>query len=186
MILLKLPWTIVYGSWLIVHINIGSGKWSADTSIRLRFVEIFWYNANNDHNEYPSFDAVAALLLPYVAERLLVWGAGMNISISLRGVLSYITKYITKPEPCGRCANTSELAMRNLSHIDRFLNARMIGAPKIFAIALHVRMKSRCGSVLYTTKLQGWLEFGKDEHFRELNVVRSVKKIQASRKHFRG
>ena len=112
------------------------------------------YNADTDRNEYPTFDAVDAKLSPYVAEWLLAWGAGMNIQYcTSSGFLSYIAKYITKPEPYGRCANTNELAMRNASPVDRFLNARMIGAPEIVAIALHLRMKSRGGSVLCTTKL---------------------------------
>ena len=45
--------------------------------------------------------------------------------------LSYIAKYITKPEPHGILTDTEELRARdNMSDAERFLNARMVGMPE--------------------------------------------------------
>ena len=45
--------------------------------------------------------------------------------------LSYIAKYMTKPEPHGILADTEELRAReNMSDAERFLNCRVVGMPE--------------------------------------------------------
>ena len=60
---------------------------------------------------------------------MLVAGACMNIQRMDDAVfLSYIAKYITKPEPNGILADTDELRAReNMSDAERFLNCRIRG-----------------------------------------------------------
>ena len=112
------------------------------------------YNKDLDRNEYVKFDDIDTRLSPYVPEWLFSWGANMNIQLcKTSGFISYIAKYITKPEPYGIVRNTEALSARCDSHIDRFLNARKVGAPEAVASTLRLPMKSPGSVVTCTTKL---------------------------------
>ena len=62
-------------------------------------------------------------------EVVLAWGGGMNIQYcTTAGFLSYISKYITKPEPYGTVTDTDSLRARDgqdMSPVVRFLRARV-------------------------------------------------------------
>ena len=70
---------------------------------------------------------------PYVPLWLLAWGANMNIQfMTATSFLSYISKYVPKPEPSTRVEDTAELRARDNRHERqvRYLNARKVGAPE--------------------------------------------------------
>ena len=59
-------------------------------------------NEEEDRYEYRIECEEDARISPYIPEWLLVWGANMNIQYCTSGgFLSYISKYVCKPEPSG-------------------------------------------------------------------------------------
>ena len=90
------------------------------------------YNVTTDRYEVRADEPEDQRLSPYVPLWLLAWGASMNVQFcTSAGFLSYIAKYVTKPEPYGALADNDALREReNLSDKARFLTARIIGAPE--------------------------------------------------------
>ena len=92
-------------------------------------------NISTDRYEIRSDQPEDQRLSPYVPLWLLAWGASMNVQYCTgAGFLSYIAKYVTKPEPYGTLADNDGLRERehtpHLSAKARFLTARIIGAPE--------------------------------------------------------
>ena len=68
--------------------------------------------------------------------------------------LSYIAKYITKPEPHGILTDTEELRARdNMSDAERFLNARIVGMPEACHRTWGFHMKAGTNVVHLITKI---------------------------------
>ena len=80
-------------------------------------------------------------------EVVLAWGGGMNIQYcTTAGFLSYISKYITKPEPYGTVTDTDSLRARDgqdMSPVVRFLRARVVGAPEAVFRCFGFHVKER-------------------------------------------
>jgi len=87
---------------------------------------------------------------------LLAWGRGMNIQYcTSAGFLSYIAKYICKPEPHGALYDTEALRDREglQSPLACFLCARIMGAPEAIYRALGFLLKSSTPVVHVPTDL---------------------------------
>ena len=68
--------------------------------------------------------------------------------------LSYIAKYMTKPEPHGILADTEELRAReNMSDAERFLNCRVVGMPEACHRTWGFKMKAGTNVVHLITKI---------------------------------
>ena len=68
--------------------------------------------------------------------------------------LSYIAKYITKPEPNGILADTDELRAReNMSDAERFLNCRIVGMPEACHRTWGFHMRAGTNVVHLITKI---------------------------------
>ena len=102
-------------------------------------------NVATDRWDQECFEEEDGRLSPYVTEWLLASGASMNIQFcTTAGFLSYIAKYITKPEPYGTLADNAALRERdgNASAQVRFLQARVVGAPEAVYRALGYPLRS--------------------------------------------
>jgi len=99
-------------------------------------------NEEEDRYEYRIECEEDARISPYIPEWLLVWGANMNIQYCTSGgFLSYISKYVCKPEPSGLVPDTDSLRERQNRRQTRFLNARLVGAPEAIAHLLGYVLK---------------------------------------------
>ena len=86
---------------------------------------------------------------------MMLAGACMNIQrVDDAVFLSYIAKYITKPEPHGILADTEELRAREkMSDAERFLNCRIVGMPEACHRTWGFHMKAGTNVVHLTTKV---------------------------------
>ena len=97
-------------------------------------------------------------LSPYVPLWLLATGASMNVQYcTTAGFLSYIAKYVTKPEPHGVITDTAGLRQRgnNESAQMRFLNARIVGSPEAVFRLFGFYMKQGEAATHLCTKAPG-------------------------------
>jgi len=91
------------------------------------------YNDDTGRFEYVATEPEDTKLSPYVTEWLLAWGANINVQYCTTAhFLSYIAKYVTKPEPNGLASDIPELRERdNLSPQQRFLHTRVVRAAEV-------------------------------------------------------
>jgi len=90
-------------------------------------------NTEIDRYEYLTVLKEDERLSTYVPLWSLAWGANMNIQYcTAAGFLSYISKYVPKPEPSGAVADNEVLRDREnrSARQVRYLNARKVGAPE--------------------------------------------------------
>ena len=104
-------------------------------------------NADTGRYEYSTQFLEDQRLSPYVPLWLMAWGASINIQFcTTAAFLSYIAKYVTKPEPYGVLQDTDALREREmLSPKARFLTARIVGAPEAVYRILGYEIKSGSG-----------------------------------------
>ena len=107
---------------------------------------LLMYKLNGDGDRY-IYRAVLeedVRISPYVPLWLLATGASMNIQYcTSAGFLSYIAKYVCKPEPNTTICDSEALRMRNNNTLPqmRFLNARNVGAPEVVFRLFQFEMK---------------------------------------------
>ena len=89
-------------------------------------------NLDTQRYQYTCLEKEDEIISPYIPEWLLAWGAQMNIQYCTgAGFLSYIAKYITKAEPHAMINDNEDLRRReNMPAAERFLQARVVGAPE--------------------------------------------------------
>ena len=117
------------------------------------------YNSSTDRYNQACFEPEDARLSPYVPLWLLAWGGSMNIQYCTgSGFLSYIAKYICKPEPHGALYDNAELRQREkeTSPFTRYLNARILGAPEAIYRALGYQLQLGAPVVHVPTNLPEW------------------------------
>ena len=104
----------------------------------------FQLSAETNRYEYRTLQAEDQWLSPYVPLWLLATGASMNMQYcTTAGFLSYIAKYVCKPEPHGIIGDSGALRARNgdVSPQMHFLNARIVGAPEVIFRLFGYEMK---------------------------------------------
>ena len=101
-------------------------------------------SAETNRYEYRTLQAEDQWLSPYVPLWLLATGASMNMQYcTTAGFLSYISKYVCKPEPHDIIGDSDALRLRNgsMSPQMHFLNARIVGAPEVIFRLFGYEMK---------------------------------------------
>ena len=101
-------------------------------------------SAETNRYEYRTEQPEDQWLSPYVPLWLLATGASMNMQYcTTAGFLSYIAKYVCKPEPHDIIGDSDGLRRRNgdLSPQMHFLNARIVGAPEVIFRLFGYEMK---------------------------------------------
>ena len=112
-------------------------------------------DAASDRYEYRTEGEEDLRISPYVPLWLLAWGANMNIQfMTATSFLSYISKYVPKPEPSSRVEDTVDLRNRdNRSERQvRYLNARRVGAPEVVFDLFQYKMKEGAQIIHLTTQ----------------------------------
>ena len=112
-------------------------------------------DAASDRYEYRTEAEEDLRVSPYVPLWLLAWGANMNIQfMTATSFLSYISKYVPKPEPSTRVEDTVELRNRDNRNERqvRYLNARRVGAPEVVFDLFEYKMKEGAQIIHLTTQ----------------------------------
>lgn len=108
-----------------------------------------------DRYEYTTILKEDERLSTYVPLWLLAWGANMNIQYcTAASFLSYIAKYVPKPETSGMVADNEALRARDnrSARMVRYLNARKVGAPEVVYDIFQYKMKEGQTIVHLTTQ----------------------------------
>ena len=106
-------------------------------------------NHTTGRHEYEAVEPEDQKISPYVPEWLLAWGANMNVQyLTNTAFLSYIAKYVAKPEPSGLVVDTEALRARDRQSTQQnFLLGRCVRAPEIVTTVLGIRLHSPTGCV---------------------------------------
>ena len=132
-----------------------------------------------DRYEYTTILKEDERLSTYVPLWLLAWGANMNIQYcTAASFLSYIAKYVPKPETSGMVADNEALRARDnrSARMVRYLNARKVGAPEVVYDIFQYKMKEG-----QTNVGPGWPYFSQRNSFRFLLYTPSCRPLRPRR-----
>ena len=132
-----------------------SRRWRELANAVTPWAQLRQLDTEADRYEYTTILKEDERLSTYVPLWLLAWGANMNIQYcTAASFLSYIAKYVPKPETSGMVADNEALRARDnrSARMVRYLNARKVGAPEVVYDIFQYKMKEGQTIVHLTTQ----------------------------------